>query len=114
MRIPKRLLFFRLVILAFSLNACGVVAVLHHVGQRLDLSNPADTASDFIPIQSVSHHVENCGLCQLLALTTGKIHLTQGAPDEGVERYVFCLTLPDHPVHRAMIRHFPARGPPTV
>ncbi len=114
MRLPKRFIFFRLALLAFSFNACGVVSALHETCPYRDLSRVSDSAADGIQIQTTSHRADECGLCHLLALTTGKIHLTENAPDEGVERYVFCLTLPDHPVHRAMIRHCPARGPPTV
>lgn len=103
-----------LILVAFSLNACGIVAALHEAGQRGQSFKPVNPTTDCIQIHGSSHRADECGLCHLLALTTGKIHLTEDAPDEGVERYVFCLTLPDHPIHRVMMCHCPTRGPPTA
>ncbi len=115
MRRQAYLILVGLSILAFGLNAAGIVAAIHgfsgdlcrHQDSTHHSKNPSDKPDS-------SHHRSDCALCQLLASTTGKIHLINDASDEGVERYVFCLTLPDDSVHRWMIRQYPSRGPPAL
>jgi len=101
-------------ILAFSLNSAGVLAAIH--GSPGDFCYPQSThhPKDASDKPGSSHHRTDCALCQLLASTTGKIHLIIDASDEGFESYLSCLTIPDHPIHREMIRHCPARGPPIL
>jgi len=104
-----------LTILAFGLNAAGIVAAIH--GFPGDLCRHQESThhpKDSSDKPGSSHHRTDCALCQLLASTTGKIHLIIDASDEGVESYWPCLIIPDHPIHRGMIRHYPARGPPIL